>query len=348
MPDVICRKIGRIGNITLNRPKALNALTHNMISQIEEALEIWRHDNSISLIIFDATGEKAFCSGGDIAYLYSKGINGNFAFGQKFWRDEYRLNAKIYEYTKPIVSFLHGYTMGGGVGIGCHASHRIVGEDSQISMPGCGIGLLPDVGASLILANTKDGVGVYIGTTSTRMDAADAIYAGFADTFVTKNLWKDLKTQLIRTGNWKIINDFSKKPFRSNLKMKSDQIKKFFSGQTHFEILNELKNSDSNFAKKTLENLNKNSFLSIACTIYLINMLEKTNSIRKALNLEYRFAYRASEFGDFLEGIRAQIVDKDQKPAWKHKSLENVTMEEVKKMLASLEDEELNIKEMLA
>ena len=133
MQEVICQKIERIGSITLNRPEALNALTYGMISKIEETLELWRNDNSVSLVILDAKGDRAFCSGGDIADLYTEGIKGNFSFGQKFWRDEYRLNAKIYEYPKPIVSFLHGFTMGGGVGIGCNASNRFVGERRRIA-----------------------------------------------------------------------------------------------------------------------------------------------------------------------------------------------------------------------
>jgi len=347
MPEVICQKIERIGCITLNRPEALNALTYGMISKIEETLELWRNDNSVSLIIFDAKGDRAFCSGGDIADLYSEGVKGNFSFGQRFWRDEYRLNAKIYEYTKPIVSFLHGFTMGGGVGIGCHASHRIVGESSQIAMPECGIGLMPDVGGSLILSKAANGLGIYLGTTCSRMDAADSIYAGFADTFVSENSWHKLKEELISTGNWKIINDFKIKPMESNLRQNSMEIKKFFFGKNHINIIKELKKSKSKFAEESLLKIKKVSPLSMACTVKLINELGETNSIRKALNLEYRFTFRASEFGDFLEGIRAQIIEKDRKPIWKHGSSEKVSIDDVSYMLASLKDKELNIEEML-
>ena len=347
MQEVICQKIERIGSITLNRPEALNALTYGMISKIEETLELWRNDNSVSLVILDAKGDRAFCSGGDIADLYTEGIKGNFSFGQKFWRDEYRLNAKIYEYTKPIVSFLHGFTMGGGVGIGCHASHRIVGESSRIAMPECGIGLMPDVGGSLILSKAAAGLGIYLGTTCTRMDAADSIYTGFADTFVPEKSWHKLKEELISTGNWKIINDFKIKPKESNLKRNSMEIKKFFSGKNHIEIIKELKKSKSKFAEDAFLKIKKVSPLSMACTVKLINELEKTNSIRKALNLEYRFTFRASEFGDFLEGIRAQIIEKDRKPLWKHESSEKVSIDDVSYMLASLKDKELNIEEML-
>ena len=146
MSDISIRITGRAGRITLTRPKALNALTYEMCLAIEDALDAWREDDAVDLVVMDAEGDRAFCSGGDIAELYATGTKGDFAYGRRFWADEYRLNAKIFAYPKPVVSFLQGFTMGGGVGLGCHGSHRVVGESSQIAMPECGIGLLPDVG----------------------------------------------------------------------------------------------------------------------------------------------------------------------------------------------------------
>jgi len=135
MTDVLIRIDGVAGRITLNRPQALNALTWEMLLAIEAALDAWRDDPAVKLVIIDAAGDKAFCAGGDIAQMYATGKAGDFAYGQRFWRDEYRLNRKIYHYAKPVVSFLQGFTMGGGVGVGCHGSHRIVGETAQIAMP---------------------------------------------------------------------------------------------------------------------------------------------------------------------------------------------------------------------
>ena len=139
MTDILISRQGVAGRITLNRPTALNAMTYAMCTAIEVALDRWRSDPKIALVIFDATGDKAFCAGGDIAELYTTGQSGNFAYGQTFWRDEYRLNAKLKAFPKPVVSFMQGFTMGGGVGLGCHGTHRVVGESSQISMPECGI-----------------------------------------------------------------------------------------------------------------------------------------------------------------------------------------------------------------
>ena len=156
MPDINIRLTGHAGRITLTRPKALNAMTYEMCLAIERALDDWRDDPAVALVVIDAEGDRAFCSGGDIAELYETGTKGDYAYGRRFWADEYRLNAKIFDYPKPVVSFLQGFVMGGGVGIGCHGSHRIVGETSQIAMPECGIGLVPDVGGSLMLALAPD------------------------------------------------------------------------------------------------------------------------------------------------------------------------------------------------
>ncbi len=158
MTDINIRTQGRAGRITLTRPpKALNAVTYDMCTAIEAALDAWRDDDAVALVVIDAEGDKAFSAGGDIADLYATGKAGDFAYGRTFWRDEYRMNAKIHEYSKPIVSFLQGFTMGGGMGVGCHGSHRVVGETSQIAMPEVGIGLVPDVGGSMILANAPGG-----------------------------------------------------------------------------------------------------------------------------------------------------------------------------------------------
>ena len=150
--DILIRRDGRAGRITLNRPKALNALTYEMCLAVAAALENWRRDDGIDLLILDATGDKAFCAGGDIAEMYRSGMDGDYDFGRRFWRDEYRMNAALAEYPKPVVSLMQGFTMGGGVGLGGHASHRVVGESSRISMPECGIGFVPDVGGSYLLA----------------------------------------------------------------------------------------------------------------------------------------------------------------------------------------------------
>ena len=163
MSDINLRIQGKAGRITLQRPEALNAMTYNMCLAIERSLLDWKNDPTVELVIIDALGEKAFCSGGDISDLYEAGLSKNYSYGKKFWADEYRLNALISNYPKPYISFMQGYTMGGGVGISCHGSHRIVCETSKIAMPECSIGLVPDVGGSLLLAKAPNNIGYFLG-----------------------------------------------------------------------------------------------------------------------------------------------------------------------------------------
>ncbi|MEL6934382.1 MAG: 3-hydroxyisobutyryl-CoA hydrolase, partial [Pseudomonadota bacterium] len=181
MSAVRIRQNGTVGHITLTRPKAMNALTHGMALLIEKALDDWAFDPSIEYVLIDAEGDRAFCAGGDLLSLYQAGQAGDFACAADFWRDEYRLNHKIATYPKPYVALMHGVVMGGGVGISAHGSHRIVTDNTMIAMPECSVGLIPDVGGSLILANAPGHVGTYLGLTGERMGPGDAIFAGFAD-----------------------------------------------------------------------------------------------------------------------------------------------------------------------
>lgn len=318
MNDIEIRIDGVAGRITLNRPKALNALTYDMCLAVETALDTWASDDRVALVIIDAAGDKAFCAGGDIADLYATGKSGDFAFGQQFWRDEYRMNAKLFEFPKPVVSFLQGFTMGGGVGLGCHASHRIVCETSQIAMPEVGIGLVPDVGGSLILARAPGRLGEYLGTTAARMNAPDAILVGFADYYVARKHWDTLIETLAKTADLSAIDAKSEKASQGPLSDQIEEINAHFTGETLTDILNSLKAEKTDFAAKTLKALSRNSPLSMACAIEMIHRNRAHDDIRRALELEYRYTYRAMEHGDFIEGIRAAIIDKTRDPKWKH------------------------------
>lgn len=345
MSDIHIRIEGRAGRITLTRPHALNAVTYEMCLAIEAALDIWRSDDAVALVVMDAAGDRAFCSGGDIAELYETGTKGDFAYGQRFWADEYRLNHKIFSYPKPVISFLQGFTMGGGVGLGCHGSHRIVGDTSQIAMPECGIGLVPDVGGSMMLAYTQGAMGTYLGTTGARMDAADAIYAGFADIYVPEMIWPDLIKSLEETGVTTAIEDAAQDPPASALRALQNQIDTLFGEEKLAAILSKLDADDSEFANEARKKLLRACPLSAACTIEMMQQLHQSEiTLRKALELEYRFTFRAAEYGDFLEGIRAAIIDKDRNPAWQYAD-GNVPHAAIAKMLAPLGENELKLED---
>ncbi|MCW9044618.1 MAG: enoyl-CoA hydratase/isomerase family protein [Pseudopelagicola sp.] len=340
MADISIRKIGQTGRITFTRPKALNALSYDMCIAIEDALDAWASDDDVKMIVIDAEGEKAFCAGGDIAELYETGMAGNFAFGRKFWADEYRMNAKLFEFCKPVASFMQGFTMGGGVGVGCHASHRVVGDTSQIAMPECGIGLVPDVGGSYILAHAPGHLGEYLGLTASRLGASDAIFAGFSDYYIPESKWPDLISALEESGDWTLIDAAAHEVPASALRKDETEINAFFNGESLTDILNALQGSDLPFAEKALKKLARNSPLAMGCTLEIIHRVRGIDSIRPALEQEYRFTYRAMQDGDFLEGIRAQIIDKDRNPRWKH-DLNTLPAAAVSQMLMPLGEAKL-------
>lgn len=341
MSDIDIRIDGRAGRITLKRPDALNALTYDMVRAIEAALDNWRAAD-IDLLIFDADGERAFCSGGDIADMYKAGTEGNFAYGQQFWRDEYRMNAKLFEFPKPVVSFLQGYTMGGGVGVGCHGSHRIVGETSQIAMPECGIGLIPDVGGSLILGHAPGHIGEFLGTTAYRMDAGDAIFAGFADYYIPQDTWADLKTALAGSGDFSLVDGAALPAPASKLADMQPLVDHYFDSHDLAGAIRDLKREDTEFNSTTLKLLSRNAPLAMECTMNVTRRLRSAHSIRQALDLEYRYTFRALEQGDFIEGIRAAIIDKDRAPKWRHASADDVAAIDISNMLRPLGKDALN------
>ena len=224
----------------MTRPQALNAMTYEMALAIERALGEWRDDAKIALIVVDAEGDKAFCAGGDLEGLYRAGKAGDYSYGRKFWSDEYRLNAMIAEYRKPYVALMQGFVMGGGVGIGCHGSHRIVCETTRVAMPECAIGLIPDVGGSYLLAHASGHIGEYLAMTGARMDASDAIYCGFADRFVVRERWPELVVALCATGDVSTIETFASDSGRSALAGRRSEIERLFAGERALDCLKAL------------------------------------------------------------------------------------------------------------
>ncbi|WP_417600006.1 enoyl-CoA hydratase/isomerase family protein [Pararhodobacter oceanensis] len=337
MTDLIIRTEGRAGRLTLNRPKALNALTHDQCLQTEAALIAWRDDPAVDLVILDASGERAFCSGGDIAQVAAAGRDGDFAMGRDFWRDEYRMNALLAEYSKPIVSFMQGFVMGGGVGYGCHVRHRIVGESTQMAMPECGIGLIPDVGGTWLLGQAPGHLGVYLALTAARMGAGDAIAAGFADHFIPEAEWETVKQRLIETG------DVATLPVHpapeAPLSAQSDQINRLFSGANLLKIITALEAEDTPLAAAALKAIRRNSPLSMASTLAMLRPAPA--SLAAALRQEFRWTWRSMDQGDFLEGVRAQIIDKDRNPQWQHPAPDAVSDSDVAAMLAPLGADDL-------
>ena len=342
MSDLHIRRSGRAGRITLDRGHALNALSYEMCLAIDAALLAWADDDAVALVVIDATGDRAFCAGGDLGEMHAMGSKGDHGYGRRFWADEYRMNARIAEYRKPVVTLMQGVTMGGGVGLGCHASHRVVCETSRIAMPECAVGIVPDVGGSMLLARAPGRAGAYLGLTGARMGPGCAIWAGFADRFVPRADWARLLADLVATGDVTAIPAHSAPD--SALAAQAGWIDRLFARRTGAEISAALQADGSTFAQETLALLSRGSPLAQACALEILARLGPAPGIRDALAQEYRFTHRATERSDFLEGIRAAIIDKDRRPRWRHGSLADVMQAEVEAMLAPLGAAELAFK----
>ena len=315
MTGVRIARDGRAGRITLARPDALNALTWPMVTAIRAALDGWRDDAGIEILLIEGEG-RAFCAGGDIREMHARGMARDFDYGRRFWADEYRLNLALATYPKPVVAFLHGAVMGGGVGLGCHAAHRIVDGSTRVAMPECAIGLVPDVGGSLLLARAPGRLGEYLALTTTRMKAADGIHAGFADAFVPAG-WDDLKRALCASGDPAAIAEAAADPGESALAGLRRFADRHFDAPDLPALLACLADSDAPDAPAALAAIGKVSPLSAAVTLALIRASRADGTLPGALRLEYRATSRLPEHGDFVEGIRALIVDKDGAPRWR-------------------------------
>ncbi len=317
-PHIIARITGRAGRITLNRPAALNALSQDMVLDIAAHLTDWQTDPAVDLIIIDAVGAKAFCAGGDIAEMYAAAKAGDHDVANEFWRTEYRLNALIAGYAKPVVTLMHGFVMGGGVGIGCHASHRIVDDTTRMALPECSIGLVPDVGSTLLLACAPGRLGEYLGLTGDRMDAADAIGAGFADHMVPQAAWPRLIAALCDTGSTAAIAEMALPVPVGRLAAWRGDIDRIFAARSLAGIARRPDAVPSTPIATALELMERNAPLSMACTLAIIRTVRDDPQITTALSHEFRFTYRSMAQADFLEGIRAALIDRDRNPQWRH------------------------------
>ncbi len=326
--EVMVRVEGRVGRLTLCRPQALNALSHEMALTIESALLRWQTDDSVSLVLIDAIGEKAFCSGGDVAVLYHQGVAGDIESFRQFFRDEYRLNALIDGYPKPYVAIMDGIAMGGGIGISAHGSHRVVTERSKLALPECSIGLVPDIGATHLLSRSPGYLGEFLALTGERFNASDALFAGFADYYVPVDRLDALKSALIESGDVDVIDIYNESPPTSSVLADIEhKINSVFGAESLADVLSNLEKLEDDWAVSVAKKIAYSSPLSLRLSFDLVREARAIPGIDNALGREYRFVSRVMESGDILEGIRAALIDRDRNPSWKHSSIDVIPQE---------------------
>lgn len=342
--EVICEKIGRCAVITLNRPKALNALTLTMVREMTRALDAWENDEDVVSILVRGAGEKAFCAGGDIKRLYEFGKAGAYAEQLDFWREEYQLNHRIKTYPKPYVALLDGIVMGGGAGVGIHAHHRVAGEAFSFAMPEVGIGFFPDIGASYFLPRLAGHFGTYLALTGARADLGDAIAIGLVDSHVPKTKFESVLVRLAAgEGLEAAVGPDRLAAPASPLAKEKDCIEACFGEQTVAAILAKLAqgaDEDSQFAAKTRESILTKSPTSLAIALRQMQLGAKLD-LAENLRMDLRIVTRIARGHDFYEGVRAVLIDRDNAPKWAPSHVDDVNPADIDAYFARLEDGEL-------
>ncbi|MCV7041288.1 3-hydroxyisobutyryl-CoA hydrolase [Mycolicibacterium moriokaense] len=338
--DVLVNAQQGVGLITLNRPKAINSLTHPMVNAIAPVLTDWAADDDIRAVLVDGAGERGLCAGGDIVALYHscRGPNqGKEA--REFWYDEYRLNAQIGRFTKPYVVLMDGIVMGGGVGIGVHGNVRIVTDTTKMAMPEVGIGFIPDVGGTLYLSRTPGLLGLHAALTGAPFGGGDAIAMGFADHYVPHDALEDFKRIVIADGVDAAVAAYATEPPPSQLLAQRDWIDQCYSGDTVADILAALRDHGEGPAKDAADLIATRSPIALSVTLEAVRRAAKLATLEDVLRQEYRTSSGAARSHDFVEGIRAQVVDKDRNPKWSPDSLAAVTTADVEAYFAPADRE---------
>ncbi len=349
--EILFQTVGHVGKVLLNRPQSLNALTLLMIRELHPRLQVWARDDSISHIIVEAAGVRAFCAGGDIRALYLWGKTNN-PITVRFYLEEYQLNTAIKKYPKPYIVIMNGITMGGGVGLSVHGSHRIVTEKLAFAMPETGIGLFPDVGGTYFLPRCPGEIGLYLALTGGRIGAADAIYAGIADFYVPAAEIPALTEGLVHTKDVDgVINSYTRDAGNSELANTQEWIDGSFCHGSVEEILANLAEErmdqqHTDWARKTAQVIKTKSPLSQKIAFKQMRM-GKDLEFEECIKLEFRLATRFMSGHDFYEGTRAVVIDKDLLPKWQHARLEDVSDEVVDGYFESLGPGELDLSSVL-
>jgi len=320
-PHIKCEKRGPLGLLTLDRPQALNALTHGMIKALAAQLQAWAADDAIQAVALRGAGERAFCAGGDIRAVQQAVAAGRSGEGAGLLRDEYRMNALIGTYPKPYIALLHGITMGGGAGLSVHGRYRLADETLAFAMPETAIGFIPDVGAGYFLSRLPDQMGLYLGLTGTRIGLGDALDCGLMTHAVRKGDFDAVLEGLAQGGAVEpIVQRFAYKPAPGVLRAQRPALANFFGAGSVEAILERLDRDGGDFARGVAQELRTRSPTSLKLVFRQLREA-RTLSLEQCLAMELRLALRALEAHDFREGVRAALVDKDRNPKWQPSSL---------------------------
>lgn len=327
MTDIIVRRDGAVGRLSLDRPRALNALTHAMCDALSAALLAWRDDASVEVVLLDHTGGRGFCAGGDVAQVRRSVLEGGGAAGRAFFRAEYRLNHLLFTYPKPVIAIMDGVTMGGGAGLALPCCYRIATEATLFAMPEGAIGLFPDVGMGWHLPRLPGRTGVFLALTGARLDAAECLWAGIATHYLPASRLADARRLLVEAPDDidAVLRSLQAAPPPARIAGNAERIDRLFASDRLDETVAALAGEGSDWARKELKAVASKCPTTAWVALRLLAQGARRADFAEEMEVEYRLAARMIMRPDFAEGVRAVLVDKDHAPRWDPPALEDVS-----------------------
>lgn len=335
--ELLTRRDGVAGVISLNRPQAIHALTVEMDHAMTEALLTWRDDPEVKVVIIDHAEGRGFCAGGDVALVRQSALTDGGERGRKFFFEEYQLNHLLFTYPKPVVAFIDGITMGGGVGISQPARFRVATENTRLAMPETGIGLFPDVGGGWYLARLPGRLGQFLALTGARLDGAECLWTGLATHYLPAEALAEAKARIAQDHDpAQVLAALAVTPPEPRIAGNAQAIARHFASDRFEDILASLEADDSEWAAKELATLRSKSPQACKVALRQLAEAEKLDDFADNMALEYRIAARVLMLPDFAEGVRAVLIDKDQSPQWNPATPEGVSDELLDTIFAPL------------
>ncbi|OMC52864.1 3-hydroxyisobutyryl-CoA hydrolase [Mycobacterium sp. IS-2888] len=336
--EVLTRIDGDVGLITLNRPKAINSLNQPMVDALRAILTRWEADDAVRAVVLSGAGDRGLCAGGDVVAVYHSARKDGVEV-RKFWRDEYLLNGQIGRFPKPYVSLMDGIVMGGGVGVSAHGSVRVVTETSKVAMPEVGIGFIPDVGGAFLLSRAPGALGLHAALTGAPFSGADAIAMGFADHYVPHGDLDAFTAAIVSDGIESALARYAVEPPPSELAAQRDWIDDCFAGETVEDIVAALRGHGAAAADDAANLIATRSPIAVSVALEAVRRAAKLDTLEDVLIQDYRVSSASARSHDLVEGIRAQIIDKDRNPKWSPATLDAVSAADVDAYFAPVDDD---------
>ncbi|QUR69910.1 enoyl-CoA hydratase/isomerase family protein [Mycobacterium spongiae] len=336
--EVLTRVDGGVGVVTLNRPKAINSLTHTMVGLLSRVLTSWESDDAVRAVVLDGAGDRGLCAGGDVVAVYHSARSDGVE-ARRFWREEYLLNGQIGRFAKPYVALMDGIVMGGGVGVSAHANTRVVTDTSKVAMPEVGIGFIPDVGGVYLLSRAPGALGLHAALTGAPFSGPDAIALGFADHLVPHDQLAAFNQAIVTDGLDSALASYAIEPPPSALATQRDWIDQCYAGDSVADIVAALREHPTAAANDAADVIATRSPIALSVTLEAVRRAASLEKLEDVLVQDYRVSSASLRSHDLVEGIRAQLIDKDRNPKWSPATLDAVTTADVDAYFAPVDDD---------